>query len=121
MNVALVMAGARVAFSPGEMIEGEIQYSCSDPVARVEVRLFWYTEGKGTQDVQVVAWKVADELPGRGNVGFRFAAPQRPVSCSGTLVSVRWALEVVAPGAETQRVELVIGPRGQETRLGKVR
>ena len=121
MRVVVALANPRAAFSPGEVIEGEIRNSGSEPSGTVEIRLFWYTEGKGTQDVQVVARNVVDELPAGGNAQFCFPAPRRPVSCSGSLVSVRWAIEAVPQRAETRRIELVIGPGGQETRLGKVR
>jgi len=49
---------------------------------------------------------------------FRFLAPAEPYSFSGKLISLLWALEVVAlPGHESARLDLTISPTGKEVLL----
>ena len=43
----------RTAFRPGETIEGVVRWQLDRPPRRAELRLFWYTEGRGSQDVSV--------------------------------------------------------------------
>jgi hypothetical protein len=44
--------------------------------------------------------------------------PETPYSFSGRLISLLWALELVAPPSKTVgRQELVVAPGGQEVRL----
>lgn len=108
----------RAAFRPTETIEGAIGWELSQEPAAIEVRLFWHTRGKGTEDV-VVADRVRFEKPGlQGAQPFRFQAPLEPVSFSGRLISVVWALEVVVADGPSARVDLVIAPDGQEIVLG---
>jgi hypothetical protein len=105
-------------FKPGETINGTVEWFLDDDVDEVEVRLFWFTSGKGTRDVEVVA-RVHVEQPGRnGNRSFSFRVPTRPYSFSGSLITLTWGIELVAlPGGETERLDLVIGPRPVEVQL----
>ena len=41
----------KTQYRPGEEIAGRALWILDEPPKAVEVRLFWYTEGKGTQDV----------------------------------------------------------------------
>ncbi len=98
----------RTSFKPGETVEGAVVGGSP----AVEVRLFWYTEGKGTQDLEVVATAHPD-ADGR----FRLPLPAAPYSFSGKLISLIWAVEAV--GGETcPRVELLVSPDGGEILLG---
>ena len=113
--LGLTVGGQRRVFSPGEAIEGVASWRLDAPPQSVEVRLFWYTKGKGTRDVGVVQL-VSVATPGAaGEERFEIFAPQGPPSFSGRLVSLQWALElVVEPGSLAERVELVIAPEGRE-------
>jgi hypothetical protein len=104
----------RTAFRPGEEIVGAAGWQLDRPPKSVEVRLFWYTCGKGTQDVGVVD-TVRFEQPQREEARpFRFIAPAEPYSFTGKLITLVWALElVVKPGDESARLELTISPTGQ--------
>lgn len=117
-TLGLALAGRRGALAPGERIEGTASWRLEAAPQRVEVRLFWFTRGKGTQDVGVVG-TVGFESPSAGDEGhFSFVAPQEPHSFSGRLVTLVWALElVVEPGGLAERVELVIAPGGREILL----
>lgn len=97
-------------FVPGETISGELVWLSPGPV---ELRLFWFTEGRGTQDVGVVARESfsAGEIKG----AFTFTLPAMPYSFSGKLVSVKWALELVDEKEESLvREELIVSPTAQE-------
>lgn len=120
MTMEIVLAGDH-AFTPGQEIAGHLGWHLPHAPRWLELRLFWYTEGKGTQDVGVIARERLAAPAASGTQPFRFTAPAQPPSCSGRLVSIRWALELV--GDEHQpvsRVELVIAPGGREILLGSV-
>lgn len=109
--------GGRTAFAPGETIDARISWHLASPPKRLELRLFWYTEGKGTQDVEIVE---RHPLQGGafGEQVVSLRAPGGPYSFSGRLISLIWALEAVAePGGEVARCEVVLSPSGEEIRL----
>jgi hypothetical protein len=116
--LCLAVAERRRAFAPGEVIEGTASWRLDTPPQRAEVRLFWYTSGKGTRDVGV-AQTVAFAAPAAADdQRFKVMAPHGPPSFSGRLVTLQWALElVVEPGELAERVELVIAPEGREIHL----
>jgi hypothetical protein len=83
-----------------------------------EVRLFWYTEGKGTRDLEVVATQELDAPNQNDERPFRFAAPEAPYSFSGKLISLIWALELVTePGGQAERLQVAVSPTGEEIML----
>ena len=108
----------RLAFRPGETIEGTVSWRLDEAPRSVELRLFWYTEGKGDRDLEIVT-TFPFEAPGaEDRRGFRLEAPAEPWSFSGKLISLTWALEAVAePGAKAGRTEILISPTGSEVRL----
>ena len=109
------------AYRPGESVTGAVSWQLDAPATGVEVRLFWYTRGKGTTDVRVVKAQQFD-VPGMaGHRAFQFVLPEEPYSFSGKLVSLIWAIEaVVQPGERSGRQELVVAPGGREIELGTV-
>ncbi len=112
--------GDRASFLPGEQVAGTVSWQLLEPTESVELRLFYYTLGKGDQDVGVAE---AKELPAvqEGEERFELTLPRQPYSFSGTLISIVWALELVAnPGAITERLEIVIGPEKREVRVSSV-
>jgi hypothetical protein len=109
------------AFRPGDDVEGTVRWRLDQPPRSIELRLFWYTEGKGDQDVGVVeALPFAD--PGQeDHRSFRFRLPAGPFSFSGKLISLLWAIEAVAePGDSSGRLEITVSPTGREILLGSV-
>jgi len=110
--------GDRRWFLPGERVTGRAVWRLDDPADAMDLRLFWYTSGKGTEDVKIVD-EVNDRTPGtHGEIGFSFDLPLGPYSFSGSLITLAWALELVAsPGGDTERVDLVIAPTAVEVRL----
>jgi len=114
-RISIQTADGRDAYSPAEELRGQVSWELERPAQRIEVRLFWYTRGKGTTDVQVVKVQRFDAPTLRGNHEFRFALPEEPYSFSGKLISLVWALEAIAePGERSVRLELVVAPGGNE-------
>lgn len=112
-------SGSR-GFEPKSTLSGTASWSVSKPLEEVSLRLFWYTQGKGDQDVEIVA-EERFRNPGQSERReFSFALPEGPYSFSGKLISLLWALELVAqPGGATHRQELVVAPGGQELVLAR--
>jgi hypothetical protein len=109
--VEIATAEHRTTFGPGQAIEGSVAWSLpEEPPTSAELRLFWYTEGKGDQDVGVVE-VVPFAQPGPSDRrSFRVRAPATgPLSFEGTLITLRWALElIVEPGPHVARLELAL-------------
>ena len=114
-DLRIELAGGRTAYTPGEPLSGRASWRVPEQPSSVELRLFWYTSGKGTQDVGVVETSsfAAPRLDdGRD---FTLPLPREPYSFSGRLISVVWALElIVEPGGHVARREFVLGPGGRE-------
>jgi hypothetical protein len=103
----LVIELDRAELSPGERVAGTVRAK-SAPALRgaLEVRLLWYTEGKGTQDVSTVA---SQPLSPSGR--FEFQLPAAPHSFSGKLVSLIWAIEVEdSDSRHAHRATFVMAP-----------
>ena len=108
----------RTAFLPGEELTGYVSWMLDKPPGRVELRLFWRTEGKGTKDVNVVDKIAFDNPRQQERRDFRFQLPDGPYSFSGQLVSLVWALELVpGTGWGTERLEIIISPTKSEIAL----
>lgn len=119
-DLSIETSSGRAVFRPGEPIEGTIRWSIdsSDRAEAIEIRLVWYTEGKGTRDADVAHRLTLDRPPNHGEQTFRFTAPIGPNSFSGKLITLIWALElVVIPDDHAIQVPITISPTGLELRL----
>lgn len=116
-ELSIEMDGGRTTFLPGEPISGQVSWSYVDAPKSIDIRLFWYTEGRGRQDVVLENELEIDDPSRTGSQTFSFEAPAEPYSFSGQLISILWAIEAVGNKGFTERVELVIGPDGQEVRV----
>ncbi|HYN20564.1 MAG TPA: hypothetical protein VE078_06365 [Thermoanaerobaculia bacterium] len=107
------------SFRPGDVVEGRAWWQIDPPPpTEVVARLFWYTQGKGTQDIAVVAEEPFAEPGVQDQRKFSFRLPAGPFSFSGKLISLVWAIEVVAqPGGDSARFEFTVSPTGEEIRL----
>lgn len=105
---------------PGDAVSGRIEWAFDRPADALELRLFWYTEGRGDRDAGV-ARSLRIETPGpTGSQRFELDLPSGPYSFSGRLVSLIWALELVAsPGDRTERQEIVVSPLDGEIVLDR--
>lgn len=107
--IALRLDREPASYRPQEAVTGIV----TGGAAGLEVRLFWYTEGKGTQDLEIVATQRLD-AGGR----FRLDLPAAPYSFSGKLISLIWAVEVAGEASGAPRAELLVSPDGAEILLG---
>lgn len=110
--------GDRRWFLPGDTVSGSIVWRLDEPADAIEVRLFWHTSGKGTEDVEIVDVHRTETHRQDGEQAFSLRLPLGPYSFSGSLITLSWALElVVLPDGQTERVDLVVAPTPVEVRL----
>ena len=114
-ELGLFTAQDRTAFKPGEVLELSVLWALPTKPASLEVRLFWFTRGKGTEDVGVVATETIPAVALAGEAKVQFTLPAAPYSFSGRLISLVWAVELVAePGSSATRFEFTLSPTGSE-------
>lgn len=114
ITLNLQTAGGRTAFAPGERVEGAASWHFDEGVRALDVRLFWYTERGGEQETGLAGAEAIREPAAQGSRSFAFTLPQKPLSYSGRLFDIRWALELVAlPSGEAARADLVVSPTGR--------
>jgi hypothetical protein len=108
----------RTEFHPGETISVLIEWSMPTEPESIELHAVWNTVGKGTRDMGIEHSIVIDS-PGRSDSRWvEFPLPGAPYSFSGKLISLVWALELVAqPSEESARTEITIAPEGSEILL----
>ena len=95
---------------PGDIIELVGEWSFDQAPESLEARLFWFTRGKGTQDVGIVETQPVGLLQMSGRERFRFKLPEAPYSFSGRLISIIWAVELVANNDRSARWEFNLAP-----------
>lgn len=109
---------AKLNYLPGEIIEGLARWDLESKPERIEASFFYYTEGKGTQDIVIVERRYLNASSSSGSERFGFNCPLFPYSFDGVLISLRYALELsVIPSLEFVRLELVVGPKASSVRL----
>ena len=97
---------------------GKAVWRLAEPADAVELRLFWHTSGKGTEDVEIIDSLRTEAHGAAGERAFSCPLPLEPYSFSGSLITLSWALELVGlPDGQTERVELVVAPTPVEVRL----
>jgi hypothetical protein len=113
-ELTVELENGKLAFAPGEEVRGSASWTLDGDPQSVEVRLFWRTEGKGTQDVEIVDSKAFDGPGPKDRREFRLKVPEGPYSFSGKLVAIVWSVEVVAePGSQAGRQDIVVSPTGK--------
>jgi hypothetical protein len=116
-ELSLTPADGRTQRRPGESVDFSALWALQKKPGSVVARLFWFTRGKGTEDVGVIATQTVPAPASAGEHVFRFTLPAAPCSFSGKLVSLLWAVELIA-GDEVARCEFVLAPHGREIVLG---
>ncbi len=107
-------------YSPGDTIGVDAHWALDKPADRVELRLVWNTVGKGDRDLSVVSTWNYDATSMNGRRLEEVTLPEAPYSFSGKLLSLVWALELIAlPSGESTREEFVIAPNSRELTLHK--
>jgi len=101
---------------PRDLVELLVRWSLPSAPKSLEARLFWFTRGKGTEDVGIVATERVPDPTAQGRHRVRFTLPEAPYSFSGKLISLVWAVELVADKTAA-RWEFVLAPEGREILL----
>ncbi|MGC4072837.1 MAG: hypothetical protein QM760_10005 [Nibricoccus sp.] len=118
IEMGIFLADGRTDFRPGETLGVSALWALSEKPATLEVRLFWYTRGKGAEDVGVIAVQTIENAGAAGERSLSFKLPSQPWSFSGKLISLIWAVELVAePGGHSARAEFALSPDGAEILL----
>lgn len=108
----------RTEFEPGAEITVFLKWDLHQSPDAVELRTVWNTAGKGDTDVGVVSTQRFDSPSQRESRQTTITLPVGPYSFSGKLISLVWALELVAlPGGESARFEITIAPGGREVMI----
>jgi len=117
-QLRIELDGGRSWAPPGGEVAGRIVWALDEPAERVEVRLLWYTEGRGSRDVGVMSRRVIQEAGAQGEDSFRFTVPAGPYSFEGRLITLRWAVEAqVEPSGPVAQEILVVAPTPVPVRL----
>jgi len=119
MNKLQIDIGAEPQFfKPGQKIAGRVTWQVDQAPTSAELRLFWYTSGKGTQDVGTIEAVPFPAPQLNDDRTFSLTLPREPYSFSGQLISVVWALELlVEPGSNVQRQDFFVSASGAEVLL----
>lgn len=117
----IVLAGNKTEYAPGEHIEGTVRWGANDePPDGLVVGLLYQTEGRGTQDTVHVDEVEVATLALTGEHNFRFLVPESPYTFDGTLISLRWYVEVSCSD-ETELKPVVVSPWVETVRLKEVK
>ncbi|GIW97162.1 MAG: hypothetical protein KatS3mg111_0495 [Pirellulaceae bacterium] len=117
--ISIQLENNQQVFQPGDTITGIVRWkNLHTPLDRVELRLIWFTRGKGNLDVGVHDSRTFEHPLESDQQEFHFVAPEEPYSFSGKLISLIWAIEAIAfPSQEAAQVEIVVAPEGKEILL----
>ncbi len=119
MNQLDISTNNQSSFRPGEWIEGKAIWQLDKSADWLEVRLLWFTQGKGDADISIENALRVENPSSNDSLPFRFQLPAAPYSFSGKLISLVWAIEIVAEGIkEAARFEFTLAPDGREIELG---
>lgn len=114
------ISGGQRNYKPGEQISGRVTWQIDEAPQSAELRLFWYTSGKGTQDVENIDSVTFQTPQMNDDRTFSLTLPRQPYSFSGKLISLVWALElIVEPGSNVERQDIVMSASGTEVVLGE--
>ena len=97
-------------YRPGQPIIGSLHRQDGNAEREsIEIRLIWFTRGKGDRDFEVIDLKTIDHLKDKNPAAFEFNAPRYPCSFSGKLISLIWAIEAISfPDREASIHEIII-------------
>ncbi len=115
VELEIRLADGRARYAPGEAIRGTAEWRAAGDVDELEIRLIWFTEGRGDRDVAILDEVKIDTPSPSGERDFEFAAPDSPLSFSGQLITLQWAVELVAlPSREAKLAPFVLSHGDRE-------
>ena len=107
---SITLENAAAAFQPFDEIRGTIAWTLEKAPKTLELRLFWFTSGRATPEAGVLQVKSL-ATTAHGTDTFSFTLPGSPYSVSGSLITVKWALELVAePTGQVALQEFTLAP-----------
>ncbi len=120
MNGTAKIELASEAVKPFEALEGVVRWQRSERPPALELRVFWMTRGRGTEEVSVEAVSPVSLGPD-ASAPFSMVLPGLPWSFDGQLISVTWAVELVDDQGEgCAMAEFVLSPDGVVRKLGAI-
>lgn len=106
------------SFRPGDVVDGTVRWQLAEPPREVELRLFWRTEGRGSQDLEVIQTLPFANPGAVDRRSFRVRLPEGPYSFSGKLITLSWGLEAVSqPDGWSGCLPITLSPTGEEILL----
>lgn len=117
-ELSLELVDGNTSFLPSARVAGFVSWRMDEPPRRIRVELLWATRGKGTVDEDTVDRMEVASPAASGRAGFRLRLPDQPLSFSGRLLSVVWAVRAVSePDGTRTEVNIVVSPTGREIDL----
>lgn len=111
----ITLDGGRNEFRPNELIKGNARWHLTKAPRAIELHLFTYTQGKGDRDTSIYKSQTFEHAGAQESRAFQFELPFGPYSFSGKLISLCWAIELVAIGTkEIAQVDFTLSPTGKE-------
>jgi hypothetical protein len=111
----------KAIYQPGEIVRGRARWNLPKFTGSIEARLFFFTEGKGDQDLKVSGLGILNQKSASGEAPFEFQLPEAPVSMHGKFLSVFWAVEVLhIGGSRSVKIPIIVSPIGKEVELDEV-
>ena len=105
---------------PFETVSGRVEWRLEEVPKDLELRLCWFTRGRATEESETVEVLALGDTASGGRE-FSFVLPGEPWSVDGPLISIVWALEVVAKKQGGMALEeLVVSPDRKARKLGEV-
>jgi len=119
VELRIELENGRTWIRPGGEVSGRVRWSGGGSPGQIEVRLLWYTDGRGTRDVGVVERQVFETPVPAGELSFRLPVPGGPYSFQGRLVTLRWVVEAQdASGDSVAQEPIVVSPTPVPVDLG---
>lgn len=120
IQLSIASSDDNLVFAPEDIIRGRAAWTLPFSAQYMELRLFWYTEGKGDCDLSIVNTIRIENFSSQDERPFEFRLPPGPYSFHGKLISLIWCIEVIAfPTKESTKIEFVMSPNKQVIGLHK--
>ncbi len=106
--------GEKRNYKPRETIHATAEWNLDNVPKEIEAHLLWHTEGKGSQDSELIESVKIPSAALSGKHKLEMRLPDTPYSYHGTLISIIWALELVVDGdSEVARETFYLSPSGE--------
>ncbi len=99
------------AYAPRQTLVGTLRWQRQRPFTDIHLALYWYTQGVGDMDSEVVETLEWNNQPASGERFFEILLPRAPYSITSENLSIHWKLEVTGkPGKDRADFDLIIAP-----------